>query len=53
MEWKQIKLDYNDYHNIVKHLETKVTEVLVSTFKVTVDQLPKNMKKIYTKIYIY
>ena len=46
MASKRIKLDYNNYHNLVNHQEAK-PEVLLFTFKVTVDQLAKHEENIY------
>ena len=47
MASKQIKLDYNDYHNMVNLQEAKPTKVLLSTFQVTVHQLTKHEENIY------
>ena len=47
MASKQIKLDYDSYHNIVNHQKVKLTEVLLSTFQVTIHQLTKHEDNTY------
>ena len=42
---KQVKLDYDNYHNMMSHQKSKPTEYLFPTFQVTADQL-KNVKEI-------
>ena len=45
MASKQVKLDYDNYHNMMSHQKRKPTEYLFPTFQVTADQL-KNVKEI-------
>ena len=47
MASKQVKFDYNDYYKMVNHQEAKPAEVLLSIFKVIVDQLVKHEENKY------
>ena len=44
---KQVKLNCNNCHIMVNDHEVKPTEVLLSTFQVTVDQLTKHEENMY------